>query len=260
MKIALILTGHMRGYQKGYESFKQFVIDPLGRENFDIFIHTWSDIGFYSGKGYLKPRADGYINTEDGELGFWPTGDINKAEIEALYNPIDMVVDDFALYNGLFEEKRKRYVNAYTRPKNTLSQFYKVMLGIQMMKEYADQFHVKYDLVIRARPDVVLMTHLPQINPVVFYTNQGGNCKNVGVGDQLHLSSYDNMVKFGPMYEHIDELYSELGYSCPHAYCQLWLQKQGIPIAQIATPSYIMHGPHGPYNEPDTGKPHVPEK
>ena len=62
------------------------------------------------------------------------------------------------------------------------------------------------------------------------------------------------MMEFSRLYEHTDELYNQLGYSCPHSYSQLWLETLKIPFERIDTPMFIMHGPHGPYKEPDTGQ------
>ena len=57
MKVAVILTGHMRCWRDVLPNFKEKVID---RYNPDIFIHTWNEEGWWipgdkqNTKGTLK--------------------------------------------------------------------------------------------------------------------------------------------------------------------------------------------------------------
>ena len=44
MKVAIVLTGHMRHWKEVLPNFKQRFIDKY---NPDIFINTWSEEGWY---------------------------------------------------------------------------------------------------------------------------------------------------------------------------------------------------------------------
>lgn len=258
MKIALILTGHMRMFYQGYESFYQNI---LSKNDCDVFISTWSDTGFYTGKGYLQPRPDGFINLTEDDLGFHPSGEINYDEIKKLYHPLRFEVEDFSILHPCFKLRSQPFVNAYTRPKNTMSQFYKIHRGVSLWASYLEMNGVHYDWVYRARPDFVFQSPFNEsFSPNIFYTNPGTNSRGVGLGDQFHCSNPENMFKFAQAYFYLEHLYNSLGYSCPHAFVQSWLMKMNITYDILKTPSTIAHSPHGIYKEPDTGEIYQSEK
>lgn len=255
--IALVLTGHMRMFKEGHASIKKNILDRVS--SYDVFIHTWSDIGFYSGKGYLKPGSDGFIRLDENDLGYHPSGDIPITEIRDLYHPVQFVIEDFPY--PIFKQRAERYTKAYTRPMNTVSQYYKIQQGLKLLFQYSADTETTYNLVFRTRPDLIVQTQMPSVyNPNIVYTNRGSNSKGIGFGDQLQISSITNMVTISELYSHIPELYDELGYSCPHAYLQRWLEKNNVHHDNLPTDFMIMHGPYGPYKEPDTGKEHVPTR
>ena len=114
MKVAVILTGHMRCWRDVLPNFKEKVID---RYNPDIFIHTWNEEGWWipgdkqNTKGYFEetPKV-----TYDDMLN---------------YNPTSVIIEDWNDYNELFEYRGKLYENFAHRPKNILSMFYKLHAG-----------------------------------------------------------------------------------------------------------------------------------
>ena len=114
MKVAVILTGHMRCWRDVLPNFKEKVID---RYNPDIFIHTWNEEGWWipgdkqNQKGYFEetPKV-----TYDDMLN---------------YNPTSVIIEDWNDYNELFEHRGKLYENFAHRPKNILSMFYKLQIG-----------------------------------------------------------------------------------------------------------------------------------
>lgn len=251
MKIALILTGLMRCYKDGWQSWHIHFPHLIG--DCDIFISTWDELGFYTGRGYLPARDDGFIRLEENEKGFHSGDKINVSDIIETYKPIAFCVEQFEKFEPTFQERSKHFNNAFTRPKNTISQFYKVRSGINLMRQYSETTGTKYDLVIRTRPDYVLQSALSQqLDVNTFYANEGTNHTGAGIGDQIHIASYDLMLRFADIYNRLEMLYDEIGYSCPHVFAQRMVTNHmQVPLGRVTAISKIQHGPHGPYNEPD---------
>jgi len=259
MKVALVLVGLMRCYEEGYNAFRKHVLDLWG-DNIDVHIHTWSEIGYYTGRGYKKRGEDGFIRTSDDDKGFFDDGQaVDITHVQNLYYPWlkTIEVEDWTGgYEPQFNKMAEDYPNAYTRPKNTLAQFYKIFMGMRNVEKYAAQNNITYDFVFRTRPDFVIQSNFPvSWDADKFYVNPGTNPKGVGFGDQFHASSYENMIKFSELFVNVDKLYNEIGYSCPHAYTQRWLQKLQIPAEVLTMNSTIAHSPTGIYCEPDLGRP-----
>jgi hypothetical protein len=259
MKIALVLTGLMRCYVEGCEAFKKFVLEPYG-ETIDVHIHTWSEIGFYTGKGFKKRGDDGFVRTTNDDKGFYEDGEqIDVTHIQNLYHPWIRTIEVEDWSGGMephFDDLKKDFPNAYTRPKNTLAQFYKVWMGMKRVQEYAVQNNVEYDFIFRTRPDFIIQSDFPQMwDAEIFYVNPGQNSEKIGFGDQFHASGYANMLAFSELFLNVDELYKAIGYSCPHAYTQTWLNWLNFPIEILKMNSTIMHSPTGIYCEPDLGRP-----
>lgn len=256
-KVALVLSGHMRGYETALRSLTHNLFNQTNY-TFDIFISTWSERGFYTGKQYLKPRTDGYIRVDESHKGFVEGNLVNPTHIQLSYNPVYLEVEDFNTVEPLVEYKVKNFTNAYTRPKNTASQFYKInrILNVLWQKSKIDT----YEYVIRTRPDLVLQSPMPNLayfDPNRFYTNLGHNSINKGIGDQLAISGFENMMKYKELFNSLEKLYEKVGFSCPHVFTEEFLKMNHILYEEIPNEALrltLAHSPYQPYTEHDTGK------
>jgi hypothetical protein len=251
MKVALVLTGLMRCWEQAYPVFKTLFMD---RYETDVYIHTWSEVGYYTGKGYL-PEENGFVKTVPGERGFHASGQlIDATAIMAAYNPKKFVIEDYSLYEPKFEEEAKKYPNAYTRPKNTLAQAYKIQEGVQLLPPRMD-----YDLTVRARPDIVL-EHDPGIfDPQFIYTLPSRNKAGRGTGDSIQIGSPHAINAFGwYQYVRIPYYYERDGISCPHLYTQSAIEDVMdycdedcfYTWQEMQCGAHVAHSPNGIYQEP----------
>ena len=132
MKIALLLCGHLRTYEKTFTSLSQYIpnFDTL-----DIFIHTWNKIS---------------SNKED---------KINLNHIKKIYNIKDCIIEDQSeiVLDNIYSS------NEIKGQKYQYISFYKSNL---LKKSYEDKHNFKYDLVIKLRPDCLLKQIL-NVNKII---------------------------------------------------------------------------------------------
>jgi hypothetical protein len=245
MKVALVFTGLLRGFESAYPAFKQYVLD---RYDTDVYFDIWSEVGWYSGKGYI-PTNSPFIKTQDGERGFHTSGErVNANRIMEVYNPVSLRIDNYDLADAILEEGAKAYPNALTRPKNTLAQALKIWMAMDSLVDGSD----KYDLVVRSRPDIVLEHDPGQFTPTEFLTLPSRNSRGEGTGDSIQIGSYKDICRYSELFDVIPELYEEIGYSCPHAYAERWIRKNRFNWREMPIGAHVSHSPSGiPYKEPE---------
>ena len=122
MKSALLITGYSRCFKENINNIRKYIIDE---NNVDIYIHLTID------------KENKYINKE-----------IKTDEVFKLLNPKIMIVSK----NIHFHEDKK--VN------NLLNQNYKLLLLNDKRKEFEHLENIKYDNIIKIRPDLYLKQHI----------------------------------------------------------------------------------------------------
>lgn len=249
MKAALVLTGLLRNWEHAYPSFKKYFLD---RYDCDVFIDIWSEVGYYDGRNYL-PEENGYIRVKEGDKGYHATGRLVDGEkLMYVYRPKVLRIEDFAgTFEKEAEERAAKFTNAYTRPKNTISQAYKMWSGMMTLLSSSP---FEYDLVIRARPDITLEHDPGVLNPDYFYTLPSRNKMGQGTGDSIQIGNLGDMTEFVNTHFHRLELYySELGVSCPHLFVEAAIKDCGFydKWAEMSIGAHVAHSESGrPYEEP----------
>jgi len=233
MKVAVVLTGHMRMWKMVSSNFEERI---LKKYNPDVFIHTWSD--------------EGYCDTSETstKLGYYeqspslPIKDVSEA-----FNALKIEVEDFEKYNNTFEEITKQYTEHHVRPKNLYSMFNKMSKGLMLMEDHMLSTGKRYDLILRLRPDLIYNQDLPDFNPNIFYTNVHPNHMGKGTGDMMHIGNLFHMSIFSKILYFIPELYKEVGYICPHEMSSAFISKLNLPWQEFNINKTLMHTPKGAY-------------
>lgn len=187
MKVALCLSGQMRGYLEAFPSIKKNIIDKF---NPDVFIHTWSDIGISNNEHrrrlpgcfahYLDkdnrenkavfdrnfPKFSSYINQSP---------QVSELELTKLYQPKSIVIEDSpdeSEYDQFFNCPLPEEIKS-KQPKATWSRplFYKIYKCNELKKDFEKLNNFEYDLVIRLRPDLSIGepipdTHVSNLNKI----------------------------------------------------------------------------------------------
>lgn len=196
MKCALIVFGHMRTYERCFPSLKQNLIDIY---NPDVFIHTWDEkeagtVSWHT--RHMKKRG-----FRDGEL----------ADICRLYGAKKMDVGH-----------QERPEEDKTTPGNGISvvgQRYMVdsmKYACDLKSEYEKENNIKYDVVIKIRPDVKLINKLkfkaPDNRTVLIAGNRSvpemtQDPSKYRACDILNISNSENMDKVCQISNSFDEFF-----------------------------------------------------
>lgn len=230
MKVAIVLTGHMRCWKQVYPNFKQRLVE---RYDPDIFIETWED------EAYWDPHSQHGIVKDAPRVNF--------DDLRNTYRPIAMRFDSYEKYQTSFEERSKQYSNFYHVPKNIISMLFKLGRGILMLEDYMFLTGKTYDLVIRMRPDLVFNEPLPEFDPNKFYTLGYRNHMGQGTSDMIQVGNFFTISLFSKLLHHLPQIYRETGLLCPHVVSEHFIRRLGFPWEEFMIDKTIMHTPLGEY-------------
>jgi hypothetical protein len=235
MKIAVVLTGHLRCWKQVFPNFQDRIIN---RYNPDIFIHTWNEEGWWIPGD--KTNVKGFHES---------TPSVFEDEIREAYKPKRLVVEDWEKYNNHFETLGETYPNFAHRRKNILSMFYKLQKGISLVEEYSAKHNITYDFVIRMRPDLILNENLPDFDTNSFYTMVHRNHLGQGTGDMFQASNFFNMILFSKLPCFMHHVYSQTDILCPHLLSETWIKNLKLNWKEFYVNKTIQHTPQGEYKE-----------
>jgi len=231
MNVAIVLTGHLRCWEQVFPNFKANFID---RYSPDIFIHTWKD------EGYWVPQ-EGRLGIKEG------TPLIDEAAVRAAYNPVELVVEDFMDFEPTFAERVVPFTNYYHRPRNIVSMFYKMGVGIQLMEKHSMKTGKVYNLVIRMRPDMLIHEPMPDFDPAGFYTLAHRNHMGGGTGDMFQIGAQNLVTGFSKIGTMLETIYAKTGLLCPHVFSVEFIKMLNLPWQEFSINKTLQHTPAGPY-------------
>ena len=200
MKIAVCIHGQLRTGILAFPNLKHFFGDLF--TSIDFFIHTWNlnvhrnVIALHE----MQPRKSTKVSEED------------LKTYQSLYPCKKFLVEDQEEFIKPLKEKFKvvgDLVNLYYG-------FYKV---IQLKNEYEIENNIKYDVVIKLRPDILfplnrsLQTDLNQFNqdPSAIYSCRADDFYQIGSSDNMNINAnffnnYDSDYTQWPMDSYINYL------------------------------------------------------
>lgn len=226
MKVALCISGQMRGYLKAYPSVKKNIIDVFDP---DIFIHTWDDVGKSNNlhRRTLPHPMTHYIPRKfiDNQLDFLSIfthfsseissqNVVNEAELQELYNPKACVVEKSPTpeeFNDFFGFKvPSKMVKKQPKAMWSRNLFYKIYKCNELKKDFEQRNNFKYDLVIRLRPDLSIGEVIsPQIEKNTLYYRYLTINISYQIADQYFYADSYTMDRVCDAYSHIEELWQQ---------------------------------------------------
>jgi hypothetical protein len=170
MKVCLLLSGNMRNATETFPSFKSNLLD---RYNTDVFISTWNSHNVHQSINLFNPIS---VDIENYEFGFQSKWNElvshNEYKLETNANLVSMI-----------------------------SMWYKTLRANQLKKKYENLIGVKYDLIIKTRPDIILEEPIELVQSDNLVIPFGWDWSE-GINDLIAWGNQSNM-----------ETYCELFYS-----------------------------------------------
>lgn len=171
MKIALCISGHFRFFKDTLQNWYDLFYKPMSDGNsIDIFISTWDELNALD--SFSVQQKDSLIDNNK----------LNEDEIQNIFNPIEMVVEDFTQLKDNFTID-KFYTNQRVHPGTynheskihyCLPMFYKWFQCNELKKKYEAENNFRYDLVVKSRPDIFFLRPIlsNEFDPQYLYMRQ----------------------------------------------------------------------------------------
>lgn len=209
MKLAFLLSGHLRSFEKTLPSFQMVREDLEKTYKVDVFIHTWDKLEpetkTYYDTSSIKNREVTYDDLKEyGAL-------VSRIDKQVLINPDRNILINQSYEGLLFAEKSKYLVNQY--------------------KLYWETFYGEYDVVICSRPDIYYYSVLPK--------NELKDTSKVWLGHVFHnkaacdivmYSSSQNINKVREYYNEYEDRLSDRKHSNNESYFLEYLNNKNLPL------------------------------
>lgn len=201
---AICLSGYSRNFSETIDSFRKHV---LRDQDCDVFIHTW--------------------DMQDSHLRIANPSSFDIDKFTEAFSPKKIIVEpkpEFILTDTM--------LGAVKEPRDCggmLSMFYSIWQANNLKKQYEEENNIKYDVVIRTRPDVLyygdLIIPLEMKNDKVYVPLFGDFG---GLNDQIAYGSSEVMNKYSELYNRVDELILHKAWMNPEV-----LMKTNLEVLHI---------------------------
>lgn len=231
MKVALCMSGGLRCYKDTFNHLKKFVLDKL---DYDLF----------------------FYGTENKE-----GADQNLIDFATLYSPKKCIVNTVDSYDVLLHEIFKindlqlRAGGFASKLKNMIPMFFNIMQCNYLKNEYEQQTGIKYDVVIRLRPDVFFIREFNEEELIsakkglLVIPDPWNFCG--GITDIFAMSNSPVMNLYSKIFESLKECYYKNIFH-PETITKYHIDKNSLPI-HIVTRHHEMEYPESlDLNNPDS--------
>jgi len=220
-KVALCLSGHMRGFEKTFESINHNIIKPL---HCDVFISTWDSVGTPF-RGFDNRIVK--LSTYD----YLP-------RINYLYKPKKIEIEPFIHFP--FNQKLIDKNYEHRDLNGMLSMYYKIKKCNELKKQYELENSFTYDLVIRCRADLFI-TYPPTIKSYAIldrlylpnFFDWGG------YNDQFAYGKSNIMDTYASLFDNIEQYIDEGQYINPEKLLKYHIDKNNIMVDRSDVSYYI---------------------
>lgn len=195
MKIALLICGQMRTFD--HPKVINYLNEFIEKFNCDVFLSTWNNRGISVWSEHaLKNQL--HIQTEEKNKL------INISHLDLISNIKKYKIDD---YYQFIEKKctdemksllNQSSDNLYYSKATSIPSLYKLYSAYQLLEEYEIKNNLKYDIVIKTRPDFLhvhtdIEKYFDKIDDTLFHINTGISYCPDRVYEMFLLSSSKNM-------------------------------------------------------------------
>jgi hypothetical protein len=199
MKIAVCYRGFLRTISQTFENHKEKLLKD---HDVDFFVHTWDkypeEINFV--ENIIHPKRLLIEKTKSLEINPYSSLQFNSDKFKAIFD----------------KNKKLSDGRLHSRPYNTLSMLYSLMMVNSLRKEYSKD----YDLVISVRPDIVFYDNLnlnevkSQKLNISWFENIGDHLNHSdSIIDHIAIGNQDIMNNYSDCFLYLPSYYFNLGVS-----------------------------------------------
>jgi len=191
MKIALLICGQMRTFdhQKVLKYLNQFI----EKFNCDVFLSTWNNRGVSVWSEHALKQQEFIQNQEKNKA-------ISLDHINLIPNIKKYTIDNYEEFiNTQCNDEIKSFLNQspdtlYHSKATSIPSLYKLYSAYQLLEEYEKENKIKYDIVIKTRPDFLhvhtdIEKYFDRIDDTLFHINTGISYCPDRVYEMFFLSS-----------------------------------------------------------------------
>ena len=243
MKIAVCLSGHYRTHDI---TFINWCEKLYSKYDCDIFFHTWD----------VNGTRIGFQNDEVSVEDLTPLK-YTADQLKEKFKFTDVIVENykdlhetFLHVSAVVRERRKHIPELENRRAVHLySMWYKALQCFELMENYANQNNVKYDIVIKSRPDLIVFDptiqttyqfeHLPPITLDELELDKV-TIPLFNKSDELHdyfaVGTVDSMRKYHQLYNHMSYLLDNISladFLNPHTLLYNYTELFDIPVKLV---------------------------
>lgn len=196
MRVALQLSGQVRGKEEIFPKLKQNIIDVT---NCDVYMYICQD---KSSEGLLKLLSSLKID------------------------PIHIVITE----DKLIKKNGVRPISALED--SSVQRYYQQLYGVMQVNNLRKESQIEYDWVIRSRADLSIEYPFPDLSKFYndkLYIPHGNDC--LGLNDRFAFSSPEIMNKYCNMFNWIDSL--ETKSFNAEWNLKLMVKKEKIPVERF---------------------------
>lgn len=246
MKTAVLLTGHLRHFERSLPTIINKLIRPFKA---DVYAWVWSDVGSKDRDGVSLAMDESGVQNKDRS---------NFDIFRELIPDVKLSINEYSEYHLKFVDEckvigdfREKYglENAQHRPVANRSQWFTWYAGFKMI----EKANIEYDLVIRTRPDCTFLDPVIISDPLekIYVGNQGSR-RNPSyenyyeLHDLLTYGNMEDMKKFCSLYIQWDRYIDEMSSNkkdfdivhAPHRLYTYHLSQMNLDFEQV---KYLHH-------------------
>jgi len=230
MKIALLLSGHYRTFERNYESLKKYLLNLY---DIDIFIYTWDDYGFWT-------------PDENESGGVYKTINISPDFIRNVVKPKKYKIEKMEDHLQTIKDLSKKVINKryhFVRPINITGLWYTLHQCDLLRREYEKENNLEYDIIIRGRFDILYSKPINIDRTFTICTDVWGPLRDEGYGDVFFYGSNEDMTIITNMILHFDEV-GQIPFDS-HSAFRYWVNKHIMNITSREFSITVYNTPGG---------------
>lgn len=243
MKLAVCLSGHYRTHDITFSNWYEKL---YSKYDCDVFFHTWN----------VNGSRIGVLNDEISIEDLTPL-EYTDEQLKEKFKFTDVVIESYGDLHGMFliassvvrERRSQMFELQNRRVVHLYSMWYKALKCFELMENYANKNNIKYDLVIKSRPDLSIFDstiqttyqfeHLSPFNlndldfskvtiPLFNKSNE--------LHDYFAIGTMELMRKYNQLYNNMEQLSNTISLSDflnPHTLLHNYMQLFNIPANPV---------------------------